>query len=308
MNHCFTEEATLINFKKLQYFLTVAEEGQITKAAKKLCIAQPPLTHQLKTLEEELGVKLIKKIGRNIQLTEAGYALRDSGEQILELVNKAQKELKDIEQGEAGTLSIGSVTAWGATVLPDQICNYSLKYPKIRFQIYDGDNNRITNLLSSGVVEIGVVLFPIDTSIYESIHLPSEPMVAAMNKKWDDHPEMNSISLKDLSDKPLIIHRLSERTTTYYQEQNLEPNIICVHNDIRSMLALASTGLGVTIVPKSSASLKQDNTLIYKEITDPILPLSINIIWRRNRYLSKIAQNFLGMFTADAKGNYSVPS
>lgn len=298
----------MINLKKLQYFLTVAEEGQITKAAKKLCIAQPPLTHQLKTLEEELGVQLIKKIGRNIQLTEAGYALRDSGEQILELVHKAQKELRDIDQGETGTLSIGAVTAWGATVLPDQIFNYSLKYPKIRFQIYDGDNNRITNMLSSGVIEIGVVLFPVDTSIYESIHLPSEPMVAAMNQKWDDHPEMNSISLKDLHDKPLIIHRLSERTTTYYQEQNLKPNIICVHNDIRSMLSLASTGLGVTIVPKSSASLKQDNTLIYKEITDPILPLSITIIWKRNRYLSKIAQNFLGMFTADAAGNYSVPS
>lgn len=297
----------MINFKKLQYFLTVAEEGQITKAAKKLCIAQPPLTHQLKTLEEELGVQLIKKIGRNIQLTEAGYALRDSGEQILELVNKAQKELKDIDQGETGTLAIGSVTAWGATVLPDQIFNYSLKYPKIRFRIYEGDNHKITNLLSNGVIEVGVVLVPVDTSIYESIRLPSDPMVAAMNEKWDDYPESSSISLKELSSKPLILHRLSERITTYYQEQNLKPNIICIHTDIRSMLALASTGLGVTIVPKSSASLKQDNTLIYKEITDPTLPLAVNIIWKRNRYLSTIAKNFLGMFTADATGNYSVP-
>lgn len=286
----------LINLKKLQYFLTVAEEGQITRAAKKLCITQPPLTHQLKTLEAELGVQLIKKVGRNIQLTSAGYALRDRGEQILELVNKAQKELKDIDQGETGTLSIGSVTTWGATVLPDQIYNYSLQYPKIRFRIYEGDNHKITNLLSNGVIEVGVIFFPIDTSLYESIRLPNEPMFAAMHPKWDDHPEKSSIGLRELSSKPLILHRLHERIKAYYQEENITPNIICIHTDIRSMLALASTGLGVTIVSKSSASLRQDSTLIYKEITEPQLPLSAMIIWKRNHYLSTIARNFLEMF------------
>ena len=285
----------MINLKKLYYFLTVAKEGQITSAAKKLCISQPPLTAQLKKFEEELGVQLIKKVGRNIKLTEAGEALYEKGNQIVELVTKTQKEIKDIDKGEVGTLSIAAVTALGATFLPEQILNYSQKYPKISFRIYDADNHMITNLLTNGVIEIGIVLCPVDTTIYDSIPLPTQLMVAAMHPKWNQHPTQNSVTLKELSDKPLILHRSSDRIRAYYEDNNLNPNIICLHNDIRSMISLSSTGLGIAIIPKTSAVLNRNKNLIYKEVSEPILPLYANIIWSRNRYLSNIAKNFLEM-------------
>lgn len=287
----------MLDLKKLQYFLTVAEEGHITKAAKILNIAQPPLSHQLKVLEQELGVQLMQKVGRNIQLTEAGHTLRTRGQQILELVKTVEKELQDVYKGETGTLSIGSATSWGATFLSEQISEYSLRYPNIQFRICEDVSHNIASLLADGVIELGIILSPFDTLLYESIPLPAEPMMAVMTSKWDDQPTRQDTSLAELAKKPLIIHRRSERLLAYYQEHRLEPKVVCLHDDVRSMLLLANTGLGVAIVSKTITRLMSGDNLIYKEITKPVSRLTPYIIWMRNRSLSAAARNFVKMIT-----------
>jgi DNA-binding transcriptional LysR family regulator len=286
-----------LDLKKLQYFLTVAEEGHITKAAKRLNIAQPPLSHQLKVLEQELGVQLMQKVGRNIQLTEAGHTLHTRGEQILELVKTVEKELQDVYKGEIGTLSIGSATSWGATFLSEQIAEYNLQYPNIQFRICEDVSHKIASLLADGVIELGIILSPFNTELYEAISMPAEPLIAVMTNKWDDQPSRQDTSLTELAKKPLIIHRRSERLLVYYQEHKLEPKIVCIHDDVRSMLLLANAGLGVAIVSKTITRMKFGDHLIYKEITNPGSHLTPYIIWMRNRNLSAAARNFVKMIT-----------
>lgn len=287
----------MLDLKKLQYFLTVAEEGHITKAAKRLNIAQPPLSHQLKVLEQDLGVQLLQKVGRNIQLTEAGRTLRTRGGQIFELVKTVEKELQDVCKGETGTLSIGSATSWGATFLSEQIAEYNRRYPNIQFRICEDVGHNIVSLLANGVIELGVILPPFNTELYEAIPMPAEPLMAAMTNKWDDQPSRHDASLTELAKKPLIVHRRSERLLVYYQENKLEPKIVCIHDDVRSMLLLANTGLGVAIVPKTITRSKFGDGLIYKEITKPGSRLTPYIIWMRNRNLSAAARNFVKMIT-----------
>lgn len=286
-----------MDIRRLRYFLVVAEEGQITKAARRLNMAQPPLSQQLKLLETELGMQLIQRFSRKIELTDAGHVLHDRAEQILQLVDKTVKELKDLNEGLQGTLSIGATASWGATFLPERIRHFHECYPGINFQLWEGDAPEIMELVGSGVVEIGVTRQPADSETYESISLPAEPFVAAMHHSWNQDSTTSHIRLMALTDKPLLLHRRHEALPAYFRQMGFEPRVLCRHDDVRSMLEWASAGLGIAVVPKSAANLIPSSNLEFKEIIEPCLKTGAPaVIWMRNRYLSTAARHFIDMF------------
>jgi Transcriptional regulator len=285
-----------MDIRQLRYFLAIAEEENITRAAEKLHIAQPPLSHQLKLLEEELGVKLIDRNTRKIQLTDIGEKLRYRAEQMLKLMETTVKELKDINEGLQGTLLIGTVPSSGATLLPERIHSFHEKYPGIDFQIWDGDTYRIIELLNSGIIEIGIIRTPFNSEIFESICLPKEPMVvASSNLYWSE--EQGYIEITELIDKPLVIDRRFESVIVKAcQQEGFEPKIVCRGDDVRSILLWASTGIGVAIVPKPSIGLIPNSSLKYKEINLASVETQTAVIWMKNQYLSSAARHFLKTF------------
>lgn len=285
-----------MDIRQLRYFLAIAEEQNITKAAEKLHIAQPPLSQQLKLLEEELGVRLIERSTRKIQLTDTGKKLRNRAEQIIKLMETTVRELKDINAGIQGTLSIGSVPSSGAALLPERIRSFYEKYPNIDFQIWDGDTLRILDLLSNGIIEIGIIRAPFNSEVFESICLSKEPMIAVSNNlHWPQEQEY--IKITDLVNKPLIIDRRFEAgiVKACYQE-NFEPKIICRGDDVRSILLWASTGIGIAIVPKTAIGLFLNTNLNYKEIRLESIETQTAVIWMKGRYLSSVARHFLETF------------
>lgn len=145
-----------MDIRQLRYFLTIVEKENITAAARELHIAQPPLSQQLKLLEDELGVKLIERGSRRIQLTPAGKILKVRAEQIMELLDATVNEIKDFRGGVQGTLSIGTISSLGATLLPEHIQSFHEKFPNVDFQIWESDSYRMSELLNSGIVEIGL--------------------------------------------------------------------------------------------------------------------------------------------------------
>lgn len=287
-----------MDIKRLQYFLAVAEEGQITKAAKRLHMAQPPLSQQLKLLETELGIQLIERNDRrNIKLTDAGQTLRNRAEQILTLVDQTVTELKDSPKGSQTTLSVGISSTWDTPFLPDRICKFHEWYREINFQLCGNESDTIEELLNHIGAEIAITQFPSDLKTYATMRLPDEPFIAAFNPNSENIVPTNYIRLAELTDKPLIIHRKHVKLVEYYHQLGLEPTIRCRHSDIRSMLAWANTGLGVAIVPKSAINLIPVNTLILKEIIDPpIRTTPIAVVWIRNHALSSAARHFIDRF------------
>lgn len=286
-----------MDIRQLKYFLAIAEQGQITSAAKRLNMAQPPLSQQLKLLEDELGVKLVERGSRKIELTDAGQILRNRAEQILELTDATIKELRDFNSGVQGTLSIGAVSSSGATLLPDRIYRFHKNYPDINFEVWEGNTYRILDILNSGIIEIGIVRTPFNIQSFESICLPKEPMIAAINSDlyWDEHKEC--ISLSELSNKPLIIYRRFEKLITEaFEKAGFEPNILCKTDDARSTLLWADSGIGIAIVPKVALKLINSTNLRYKRIDEPSLETQIAAIWMKNRYLSTAARHFLECF------------
>lgn len=288
-----------MDIRQLKYFLTIVEEQQITNAAKRLHIAQPPLSQQLKLLEEELGVKLIERGSRKIQLTDAGKLLRNRAEQILNLTENTTKELTDFKEGTKGILSIGTISTSGAVLVPERMRKFHEKYPKVNFEIWEGDTYRVLEILNSGVIEIGIVRTPFNIQDYESICLSKEPMVAAFvgNSYWNG--EKVSLSLTDLKDKPLIVYRRFEKLIIETcHNAGFEPKIICKNDDARTTLLWADSGIGIGIIPRSAIGLIGSSRLKHKEISASSLETQVAAIWSKNRYLSACARNFLEIFKA----------
>lgn len=289
-----------MDIKQLTYFRAIVTEGHITGAAKRLFMTQPALSQQLKLLEGELGVKLVERGSRRISLTEAGHLLYDRAGQMLDILHTTTAELKELHEGYKGSLSIGSIASSGVTLLPDLIRSFHKQYPNIKFQLWEGDTHRILELLSNGLIEVGIVRSVFDLELYHSVNLPPEPMIVAMSQEWVGEEEAAHISMDEISDKPLLLHRSNElMITECCQRFGFEPQIICKGDDVRSLLVLANKGLGLAIVPKSALGLVPSHTLIYREIIDAPIKIKKSVIWMRHRYLSTAAKHFLDMMFSE---------
>ncbi|MGB6128440.1 MAG: LysR family transcriptional regulator [Psychrilyobacter sp.] len=283
-----------MDIRQLKYFLAIAEAKNITKAAKKLYISQPPLSQQLKLLEEELGVILLERSTRKMKLTEAGKLLQHRAKQIIELMETSTKEIKNLNLGVKGILSIGFVSSAGAMLLPEQIHNFYKEYPEIIFQMKEGNTYKILDLLNNGMIEIGIVRTPFNTENFNLIYMPKEPMVAVAREDLFFPSSLKSISLEELKDKPIILDKRFENLITSSCHQvGFQPNIICEGEDSKSILLWTYTGMGIGIVPKSAAKLMPNKNLRSIIIEESELETQTVIVWVKNRPLSEVAETFL---------------
>lgn len=287
-----------MDIKQLTYFVTIAEEGTITHAANKLHMAQPPLSTQLKLLEDELGIKLIERGARKIKLTDAGKILYKRAKNILEITNSTTKEIEEFRKGTQGTLRLGTISSSGTVLLGKRIIEFNKKYPNIKFEIYEGNTYELIEKINSGIIEVGVVRTPFNSQNFECLFLESEPMVAVMSSDYNFESKKDKILLEDLKDMPIILYRRFEKILlAEFQELGLEPNIFCVNDDARTTILWARAGLGIGIVPESAINFDFMDNIKYKEINKDTLRTQISAIWIKERYLSMAAKKFLEFFT-----------
>ncbi|MET1122466.1 LysR family transcriptional regulator [Priestia megaterium] len=285
-----------MDIKQLIYFVTIAEEGNISKAAERLHMAQPPLSQQLKLLEEELGIILFERNTRRMQITDAGQLLQNRAQQIIELMEKTSKELNDLKEGSQGVLSIGTISSAGETLVPIMVQNFHKVYPGVDFRIKESSTFEILELVKRGVVEIGVIRTPFNLETFDYISLPEEPMMAAA---LDSLLDMNktSMNLDELKGKPLLFHnRYANNIEEACKKSGFEPKVKCRIDDTRTMLNWASGGMGIALIPRDMMALIPDSNLHFIEIKEKTLATKIIVIWRKNHYLSTPARHFLEFF------------
>lgn len=287
-----------MDIRQLRYFLAVAQEGQFTKAAGRLHMAQPPLSQQIRQLEGELGVVLFKRSGRHIELTDAGQVLAVRAEQILDLVGSAKRELGDLTQGRRGSVSVGAVSSCGAFLLPRYIRDFHEKYPDITFQVWEGNTYRIMDLVDKGIVDIGIVRTPFRLEVYHYILQPPgeppDPMAAVYPGEWKPGIPEGPLTLDRLKGIPLIVLRRYEQIITdAFRKIGCEPDILCRGDDTRSLIAWAAAGVGVAVIPRPPANLVPYGRVHFREILDRSLETRTAVIWLKGAYLSAVTQNFI---------------
>ncbi|MCL1886649.1 MAG: LysR substrate-binding domain-containing protein [Betaproteobacteria bacterium] len=291
-----------MDLRQLRYFCAIAEEGHISKAAERLHISQPPLSLQLKLLEEELGVKLIERNTRHLRLTQAGHTFYQRASQILDMVSTTAEEVRNMERGIHGVLSIGSLPAIGGLYVPDRIKMFNEKYPHVRFNWREGNTYRMLELLDAHVIEFGIVRLPVPVGAYESIPLLTEAWVAVTHKNDEKRVNMESISLHELAEVPLILMHRQEGVHCHdmvldaMRFAGLTPNIFCESDHVSAILSLVERGLGIAILPESTLSVRPAGDFHRIVITGCTLQSSSAIIWRATKRLSATARLFLELF------------
>lgn len=288
-----------MDIRQLLYFTTIAEEGSISAAAKKLHLSQPPLSYQVKLLEEELHLPLIERSARGIALTEAGRVLYKRAQGILELSELTRKEMLAMASGFTGTLHIGTVSSSGASLLGWRIPAFHQKYPQIGFAIHEGNTFELMEMLESGLIELAIVRTPFHNDQLNCLYLSPEPMIAAGAASFfpAGMPSGQPISLELLGHAPVILYRRFEKILLSLCEQKgITPQVFCIADDARTTLMWAEAGLGVAVVPQSAYRIMPHHNMVYGELSEEDLHTRIAAVCKKGCSLSWAAQQFLEIF------------
>lgn len=292
-----------MTLKQLIYFLKIAETSNLTKAAQLLHMSQPPLSYQLKLLEDELGVELFVRGARNMHITNEGIYLHDKATQILALVDKTADEIKKISTAGIHSINIGAVTSINHNLLPKIVGIYKQKHPNVLFNIFDGSSFRIMELLNNNVIDFGILREPFNKEIYsyKQIRLlqdrDNDYFVAAGRSELFGNNKEDTISLEEISRCPLIIHRRFEDVfTSECKNLGIAPNIICRNDNIISSIEWAINGIGIGIMPYTSSLLISDDRLKVKKIIDPSFYSNLYLIWNSQTKLPHSIQKFIDLF------------
>lgn len=271
------------------YFKTIIEEGTISKAAQVLHMAQPPLSIQLKQLEEELNVQLLKRGHRKIELTSAGRLFY---KRCLQMISLRDMTLHEMKETQNDILRLGITSSNGSII--EHILPYFKEYPKHSFRIHEGTTYELIDLLLTHNIDIGIVRTPFDQSQIHAIPFQTEPMVA-VGKAEFLAPEMTH--MKDYQHIPLLIHqRYLSLITDYCLNLQFNPWIKLSCDDCRTSLIWAKLGLGVAIIPQSALSFVQDESLITDVLDDQELQTTITFITRKHEQIDQKIQDFLQQF------------
>lgn len=174
-----------MELRVLKYFLTVADEGNITRAADILHVTQPTLSRQLMELEDELGTALLIRGKRSVTLTDEGFLFKQQAETIVELADKLEHTFTDQKDVICGTIRIGATEAVGGRTLAICMKEFREKYPAVQFELYNGMADDIKERIEHGLLDLGLVMEPIDTSKFEYVRLPQKETWGILVRK--DH-------------------------------------------------------------------------------------------------------------------------
>ncbi|OPH47885.1 LysR family transcriptional regulator [Paenibacillus ferrarius] len=293
-----------MDIRQLRYFLTIAEEKQITAAAKKLHMAQPPLSQQLKQLEQELGVKLFEKRGRYLQLTEAGSTLQRYAVKITKDMEEAQTEVTQIGSGVRGTLSIG-VNTISYYQLPTILQTFRESYPHITYKIQQNESSQLAKLVKEKIIELAIVRLPLLLDDYTVLQLQKESFYFVSSEPQTRNS--TSVSLEQVAQHALILPStdglgIFQLILEEFRMKNISPNIIGECSDIAILMELVSSGFGSTIVPETVLKKHRGYRVQAFHIEDSEVSASSALIWLKQHYLSKAGQRFVelvGTMTPD---------
>ena len=288
-----------MEIRVLKYFLAVAKEGSITKAANYLHLTQPTLSRQLQDLERELGQKLLIRGQHNVTLTSEGHTLRQRAEEIIDMVDKTEQEFRSIKDVIAGTVYIGSGESHTIRLITDIIKDVQTEYPEIKFDLVSGNAQDITEKLGKGLLDFAVLIEPIDISKYDYLTLPEKDRWGVVMKKDSPLAKKKSITYKDLKDLPLIFSKQVERQNPsdsdfmkWFKGGFENFNIVGTYNLIYNAGLMAESGIGYVVGLDKLLNTMNNSNLTFRPLC-PVLESGLNIVWKKGQIFSKPSKVFL---------------
>lgn len=284
-----------MEIRVLRYFLTVVREEGINRAAEVLHITQPTLSRQLSQLEEEVGVKLFHRGARKITLTNEGILLRRRAEEILALVDRTERELAEQDELVEGRIVIGGGELAAMQVLPEIIEDFHEKYPLVTFDIFTGNADMVKEQMEKGLIDIGVLLEPIDIEKFDFIRLREKERWVVLMRPDDSLAQKETVSAKDLENMPLILPRrtnvqneLSNWFGDFFQEQQ----VLFISNLTTNSALMVQRGLAYSLVIEGSIPYWDKEKIAYRPLC-PELTANGVLAWKKQQPFSLAATKFI---------------
>lgn len=284
-------EVMEMELRVLKYFLIVAREENITKAASLLHLTQPTLSRQLMQLEEELGVKLFQRRKHSIILTEDGFRLKRRAQEIVALADKAKAEFMHKEE-LSGEIAIGCGETQNMSFLSERICQFRELHPMVRFQIYSATANDIKDRIEQGLLDIGLLMEPVDISKYDFIRMEKKEHWGILVSKKLPLSEKNCVTAADLIGIPLLIperQSVQHELSSWFGDRFEKMEIAATYNLIVNAANMVRHCVGI--------ALCFDLDYRYDDLR--FIPLSPSIdtgavlVWKKNQMFSNTVHQFI---------------
>lgn len=282
-----------MELRVLKYFLAVAREENITKAAQQLHITQPTLSKQLMDLENEIGKKLIIRGNRKITLTQEGLLLKKRAEEIVDLLGKTEKELAQDNDNVAGDIYIGAAETDLIRYIIRIAKDMQKAHPNVHFHIESGDAQIVHEQLDKGLIDFGILFGNIDMTKYNSIELPAKDTWGVLMRKDSELAEKNVITVNDLIGQPLIVSRqgISGELQNWFKSDTKKLNIIATYSLLFNASLMVDEGFGYAMTLDKIINTNGSN-LCFKPLY-PQLNIPINFAWKKHQVFSKASEKFL---------------
>ena len=288
-----------MEFRVLRYFLTVAREGSITAAANSLHLTQPTLSRQLQDLEKELGQKLLIRGKYKVSLTPEGMMLRKRAQEIVDMVEKTEAEFQSIKDIISGDIYIGGGESDSMKYIAEIIKEINADYPGIKFHIYSGNAEDVTERLDKGLLDFGVLIQPVDLSKYDNISLPEKDVWGVIMRKDSPLAQKDVIILEDLTNLPLINSRQAMRKTSsknefieWFQGKFDELNTVATINLVYNASVMVKAGIGYAITLDKLVDTSKESELCFRPLY-PKLESGLDIVWKKYQVFSPAVKLFL---------------
>lgn len=290
---------------QLRYFVAVARLGNFSRAAEHCHVSQPSLSQQIQKLERGLGHPLLDRLGKRTVVTAAGKVLLEQAVAILSAVDKAERQVKDIDQATSGRLVVGAIPTVAPYLLPEVVKEFTSQHPSVELVLHEDFTSHLIPAAAAGDLDLALMALPISDERLTGEPLFTEPLLLALPAGHRLLAKKH-ITLADAREERFIVlnelHCLGEQVLSFCREGGCE-RITCRTSQVSTVLTLIALGQGVSLVPQMARPAGDpDGPVVFRRLAGKQPERTIAAVWHRNRYHASTAVRFLAVLKARIAG------
>ncbi len=284
-----------MDVRVLRYFLTVAREASFSRAADALYMSQPTLSRQIRDLEEELGTTLFVRTNRNVTLTRDGMRLRRRAQEIVELMDRTREEFENLDEDISGDVCIGSGETHAMRALARVAIDVRREHPGVRYHLFSGNADDVTERLDRGLLDFGVVIDPADLHKYDFLRIPGSDSWGLLMPA--DHPlaAKEAVTPGDLDGVPLLVSRQSMVAgdlARWLSGDFDRLEIAATYNLVFNAAIMVEQGMGCALTLDHLVGSMDVGGLCFRPLA-PKVESGLNLVWKKYQVFSPAAEAFL---------------
>ncbi len=281
---------------QLRYFVAVVDEENFTRAAERCLVSQPSLSQQIIKLEKELGQPLLERLGRRVQLTDAGRLLYDKALRVLSTVDGVQDELAELSGEGRGRLAVGAMLTAAPYLLPKLVRRFGRRFPHAEIILHEDLTEQIVDRLMQGELDVGILALPLEQRPLETTELFTEELLLAV-PKGHRLASKKRVTMADVAREPFVLidplHCLGQQVLAFCLERDCRPRVVCRSSQILTVQQLVGSGVGISLLPECAARADRTRKCAYRSLSADRPTRTLVLAWRKGRHQSRVVREFI---------------